>query len=61
MSRSTNRGDAQLAFVLLLMVAVIFWLGFLLAETQTTNACRNYGKFSSMGSLYECKKVEEKK
>ena len=58
--RSKQKGDAELAFGVLLILGCVLGAGFLLAETQTTNACRNFGKFSSLGNVYECKKVEQK-
>lgn len=58
--RNTQKGDVDIGGVLLILAFTIGLIGFLFAETQTTSACRDFGKFTSLGNVYVCTKVEKK-
>lgn len=59
-NRAKQRGNVEILAVGFLLAAMLVFLGFLLAETQTVTACKDFDRFSSLGNIYECKKLEKK-
>lgn len=58
---STNSGDGfGAALFCVLILVVVFLLGFLASEGVTRSACTDYGKMRLFSVLYECKALPKK-
>lgn len=55
------KGEAELFFMFLLMVAAWAALVFVWVQDSTRSECVNFGKIKVFGLLYECKAIPEAK
>ena len=56
-----QKGDAEIFFVLAILLAAAAGLTFVFTQDINRADCRDYGKTRIFGVLYECKPMEAKK